>query len=191
MIKKFPYFMLVIFLLLSCKTFDNSMLEQKAYFDRSVPSMKVIVNNASVKECDNSVYNSTVTPAVVAKFIKQNLLFESKSKNIYLSIIMRYNKNESCEVLGALLLPFLVFGAPGAYHNTTVTLEAAVMKPDGRIFKTYTATGTHTELAGGTGHYIGDDEAEIFSQCEALRLACSDLREQIKKDADIINKLAR
>lgn len=178
------------FCLTSCKSFDKTIPEQKSYFDDSVMPMKVIINKASVEECHNPVYNKNTTAAEVARFIRQNLMFKSKPNNLNLSVIMRYNKNESNITLGAMLLPFLLVGGPGAYHSFTITLEAAIMNKNSKILKTYTSTAKGTELAGGWGRLVGDDDAEMTALYEALRLACENLRAQLKNDSENINKLA-
>ena len=192
MLKRIQYIVpLIIFsLLISCKSFDNKLLEKKEYFDNSVLPMKVVINQASVEKCHNSMFNK-ISTTEVADILRQNLLFESTPGNIYLSVIVRYNKLQQKLYFSVGVFPLLLMGAPAGNYNFTITLEAAIMKPNGQILKTYTSTATDFEYVCGTGHYAWDDDSEAAALYYTLQLACKDLREQLKNDAETINKLAR
>jgi len=177
--------------MISCKSFDSKILEQKAYFDNSVIPMKVVINRESIDKCHNLLFNKIITKDEVANILRENLLFESSPKNLYLSVIVRNNKLQRKLYFSVGCFPLLMAGVPAGNYNFTITLEAAVMKPNGQILKTYTATANDVEYVCGTAHYLADDAAEATALYNTLKLACKDLREQIKKDADTIDKLTR
>lgn len=183
---------LIIFsVFISCKSFDNKLLEQKGYIDKSVRPMKLVINQPSVEKFCTP--NKFVTSSEVTNTLKQNLIFESARGDIYLSVIIFRSKVKSFshlyEIL-ALMVP-VFFGAVINTVTYTITLEAAVMNHKGDILKTYTSTGSDKEWRGGTGHFtLTGPDGPKTAYIKALLSACNDLREQLKKDKNYINKLA-
>ncbi|MCU0849612.1 MAG: hypothetical protein MUD12_17160 [Spirochaetes bacterium] len=69
-----------------------------------------------------------------------------------------------------------------------IDIEAAVMKPDGRVLKVYRARGVDTEYYA---MYWGYYRAFIPAYMNALIAGCADLRKQIEADRENLNKLIR
>ncbi len=189
--------LLSLFLLISCKSFDNRLFDQKEYLDNSVVPMKIVINQSSIdksihfKDFPAYVY---ITDEEVTRIINQQLIFEQKPGKIYLSVIVRKTNIDIFSHLYQMLflmVPVLL-GAPMDTMTFTIKLDAAIIKQDGRILKTYTSTGVATDYNGGTAHYYyTSTDAPKTLYIRALQAACKDLREQLKNDSDTINRIAR
>lgn len=181
-------------LFVECKSFDDKILTHKETVDRSIKPMKVIVNYDSIAETlDASPFfldNEGIK--AFATTIKNNMSFDIEGGNYYLSIIIR--KAQGFENLAwvfpvSLTLGLIVLlGWPALSYTEIVVLSAAIMSPDGRTIKTYDAKGQDTEYAAA---YWGYSDIYRTASFKALTLACKDLREQLKQDADNIKRLLK
>ena len=120
--------------------------------------------------------------------LKNNLLFESDSKNLYLSVIIRnveWRQNRAWSSLGIFLI---AFGFPIESDQLTIDLEAALIKPGGKVLKIYKSQGIDTEYAVPYWGYIRPCTPAFI---KSLIAGCSDLRKQIEADKENINKLIR
>ena len=210
------YFLPVLIILacciFSCKSFDNGLLLNKETFHKDVKPMRVIVNYESLLACfpdfprwtprdeeGKAVYNRQVKEYYNEieqnmMVIKNNLTFETEPHNYYLSILVRkivrsnnilwtFTNIFSISTLGLL-------GWPWLSETYTIHLESAILNSDGKVLKTYNATGTDTEYAAlYWGYIIGDDGKT--ARIKALANACKDLRAQLKNDITTINSLAK
>ena len=126
------------------------------------------------------------------KIIRNNLMFDRDSRTVYLSVLVRkveWEKNGLWIPLGPITAGlFYFFGGPSFSLTMTIDMEAAVMRPDGRVLKTYTAKVSNTEYRA---LYWGYDNPEKPSYVKALISACADIRKQIENDKENINKMIR
>ncbi len=181
------------FLLMECRSFDRTLLLNKASVDRSVKPMKVIVNYNSIAETygiNRFLENREIND--IATVIKNNMSFETEGGTYYLSILIRKIEGSFNGALFALtgltLWTICFLGVPMTRQTVTISLSAAIMSPDGRILKTYDAKGEDKEYAA---MYWGYEDSFAVATYKALPLACKDLREQLKRDAATINKLIK
>jgi len=181
-------------LFIECRSFDRTLLLNKASVDRSVKPMKVIVNYDSIAETlDASPFfldNEKIK--AIATTIKNNMSFEAEGGKYHLSIIIR--KAQGFENLAwvfptSLTLGFIILlGWPALSYTEIIVLSAAIMGPDGRVIKTFDAKGLDTEYAAA---YWGYSDIYTTATYKALTLACKDLREQLKQDADNLKRLLK
>ncbi|MCU0849615.1 MAG: hypothetical protein MUD12_17175 [Spirochaetes bacterium] len=126
------------------------------------------------------------------RIIRNNLMFDRDSRNAYLSVLVRnveWSTNPGWMVPGSITVGILYFmGMPGVSITLTIDLEAAVMKPDGRVLKVYRAKGVDTEYLA---FYWGYAKPDIPAFMNALIAGCADLRKKIEDDKDNLNKLIR
>ena len=124
--------------------------------------------------------------------LKQNLMFDRDSRTVYLSVLVRkieWGMNGTWGVIGGLTLGvFVLFGWPGRSDTADIEMEAAVMRPDGRVLKTYTAKVSDTEYSA---LYYGYQEPIQPAYVIALIAGCADLRKQIEADKENLNKIIR
>ena len=126
------------------------------------------------------------------RIIRNNLMFGTDSRNAYMCILVRNAEwyfNPAWMVPGSITVGILYFmGMPYWSLTLTIDIEAAVMKPDGRVLKVYRARGVDREYLA---MYWGYARPEIPAFMNALIAACADLRKQIEADRENINKLTR
>ena len=124
--------------------------------------------------------------------IRNNLMFDRDAKNAYLSVLVRnveWSQNGVWMVPGSITVGILYFmGLPAMSFTLTIDMEAAVMKPDGRVLKVYRARGVGKEYAA---FYWGYAYPDIPAYRNALIVGCADLRKQIEADKENLNKLIR
>jgi hypothetical protein len=205
---------------LSCKSFDPKLLEQTATFDKSVTPMRVVINTDSIKACFPggwmdvyhkrkvllSYYNENrqypyervnfffQEQKNIINILKHNMMFDRDSRNAYLSVLVRnaeWYVNPGWMVPGSITAGILYFmGMPGASVTVTIDLEAAVMKPDGRVLKVYRTKGVDTEYFA---FYWGYGDPDVFLQAHrnVLISACADIRKQIENDKENLKKITR
>jgi hypothetical protein len=183
----YAYILLSCFIL-SCKSFDNSLLLNKEIIDKDIKSMHVIVNYESVETCLGDY-----KPEELIYVIKNNLTFETEPENYYLSIIVRkadYSQKGWVIPSVFTLFIFNLFGGPANTYTYTIELEGAIMNRDGRILKAYNAKGTDSEYMA---LYWGYDtwEGTYTAKINAITNACKDIRTQLKNDVININKLVK
>ncbi|MCU0849614.1 MAG: hypothetical protein MUD12_17170 [Spirochaetes bacterium] len=126
------------------------------------------------------------------RIIRNNLMFDRDSRNAYLSVLVRnveWRMNKAWVILNSVtvVIPVLM-GIPLASFTLTIDMEAAVMKPDGRVLKVYRARGVDTEYQA---LYWGFSYPTIQGYMNALIAGCADIRKQIEADRENLNKLAR
>lgn len=189
MFKKTVGIILLFSFLFSCRSFDSKLLEEKGHFNNSLPTMKVIINKHSIEKCHNPM-NNCMTADELVFILKQNLQFDSGNSDLYLSIIIRYSKVKTGSPIGFLVLPLILVGVPINSCTYSLIIEGAIMKSNGSVLKTYTATSSDTEFIGGAFHFM-DRDAFKTSYCKALQLACRNLREQMQNDIVNIKKFTR
>ncbi|MCU0849613.1 MAG: hypothetical protein MUD12_17165 [Spirochaetes bacterium] len=203
---------------ISCRSIDPTLTTRTASFDAGVTPMRVAVNTESIKSCfpggwrddyerrlemskrKQEILNgktgvlgilccSFPDQEAAVNIIRNNLAFGKDSRNVYLSVVVRnveWSYNLLWEIAGvAVLVPF---GYPAWSETVKIDLEAAVMKPDGRVLKVYRARGVDTEYGAAYWGYL---DASIPALRYALIAGCADIRKQIEADRENINKLAR
>jgi len=175
-------------LLSNCKSFDRSLLSKKEFIDKSVPSLHVVVNMKSIESC---FPGNSISQNEIVEVINNNLSFKETASNIYLSVIIRKvecDKTHAWALTGASLGILNILGVPMDSTTYNIYLEAAVLNKNGDILKIYSATGHDTEYqALGWGYFLSDSIKQAYIQ--AIRAACSEISEQMKKDAKNIRKI--
>jgi len=131
---------------------------------------------------------------MIVNLIRHNLSFERDTKNVYLSVLVRkveWKRNGLWIFLGPITAGFFYFfGGPSLSYTITIDMEAAVMKSDGRVLKTYSARGVDSEYkAFYWGYY--ETEMLIPLYVNGMINTCADLRKQIEADKDNLNRLVR
>ncbi len=187
----------ILSFLISCKSFDRSLITNKAYIDPGVPPMRVVVNKSSINYCfvehrrvlDYSdpyiiLDCSDSDRSDISDVIKNNLTFPGEPGDNYLSVIVRRVEGDYNGAWFCLFLPNLGLVFPFATKTLSVELDAAVMSSDGHILKRFHSTGNDWERAGGIGGYdIGGRDIRKATYTKAIIDACENLRNQLKKDA--------
>jgi len=205
---------------LSCKSLDPKLLEQTAAFDKGVTPMRVVVNTDSIKACfpggwrDEKEWSledkkfrggyrkdmpgvggfvsccSFPEQESAVSLLRNNLIFEKDSRNIFLSVLVRNIewRTNTIWYLASIMGILNVFGFPFRSQTITIDMEAAVMNPAGKMIKIYKAQGKDTEYMAP---YWGYMYAEKPAYIKALIAGCADLRKQIEADRENINKLIR
>ena len=184
----------------SCKSLDPKLLEQTATFDKSVIPMRVVVNTDSIKACFPGGWEHEMIYCCsynfqqnIQKILRQNLMFKNDSRNIYLSVLVRnveFKTNPAWYGVAVLVSVgfIMLFGFPYYSFTSTINLEAAVMRSDGKVLKTYTSTVSDKEYSA---MYWGYSAPYKTAFIKSLLAACADIRKQIEADRENINKLIR
>jgi len=203
---------------LSCRSMDQTLVARTASFDGGVPPMRVVVNTESVRSCfpggwldDNGAWAemrkrreeirngktgvlgilccSFSDQEAAVRIIRNNLAFGGNAGNVCLSVVVRnaeWSYNLLWEIAGvAVLVPF---GYPAWSETVKIDMEAAVMKPDGRVLRLYRAQGVDTEYGA---MYWGYLDASIPALRYALIDGCAKIRKQIDDDKENLKKIIR
>ena len=130
----------------------------------------------------------------IINLIRQNLMFDRDTKAVYLGVLVRkieWARYAGWIVFGPMTAGFFYFfGGPALTYAITVEMEAALMRPDGRILKTYSVKSKNREhMAFYWGYY--ESEVLLPLYVNGLINACADIRKQIEADRENINKLIR
>jgi len=185
---------------LSCKSLDPKLLEQTATFDKGVTPMRVVINTDSIKACFPGGWEHEMIYCCsynfqqnIQKILRQNLMFKNDSRNIYLSVLVRnveFKTNPAWYGVAVLVSVgfIMLFGFPYYSFTSTINLEAAVMRSDGKVLKTYTSTVSDKEYSA---MYWGYSAPYKTAFIKSLIAGCADLRKQIEADRENINKLIR
>ncbi|MCU0849608.1 MAG: hypothetical protein MUD12_17140 [Spirochaetes bacterium] len=192
---------------ISCRSIDPTLTTKTASFDQSVTPMRVVINTDSIKSCFPGGWRDDYErrmemrkwgdgyrrdmPGVkgysykccsfsdqesAVRIIRNNLMFDRDSRNAWMAP-------------GTITAGILYFmGMPAASDTLTIDLEAAVMKPDGRVLKVYRAKGIDTEYLA---FYWGYANPDIPAYMNALIAGCADLRKQIEADRENLNKIIK
>ncbi|MCU0849561.1 MAG: hypothetical protein MUD12_16885 [Spirochaetes bacterium] len=188
-----------LLLTFACKSFDESILKRQEFVDRSVPSMRVVVNEQSIKACNDGTgvyYWIIPTSQEAMTLIKNGVKFHNPSGELYLSIVMRrfnFNENGLYVILGVPLgfIPFFL-GLPAQKLTIAIDIEAAIVGKDGKIIKIYSVSGYATEYRAfyyGYSHF--SDNHRKMAYLGALSMACRDLHAQLLVDAENIKKMIK
>lgn len=172
----------------ACKSFDESLLTRQSYIDKSVPSLRLIVNSKSIETC---FPGDTEAQKEINAIIKNNFMSEGTPNSAYLSIIIRkvkLDKTHAWWLTGASLGTLNILGVPADSTTYRITIEAAILQSNGKILKTYSASAKDTEYqAFGWGYSQPDSRKLAYVQ--SIYLACGEIKNQLKNDAENINSI--
>jgi len=125
------------------------------------------------------------------RIIRNNLAFGRNAGNVYLSVVVRnveWYKNYGWMANWIALNILCFMGIPYSSSTLTVELEAAVMKPDGRVLRLYRVRGIDTEYCA---MYWGYRDPTVPALRYALIDGCAKIRRQMEDDKENLNKIIR